>query len=358
MKKPTYRAPILILILVLLITAGAQYISVSRYLLETSTPDRDQWTESTSLWNCSGEKILSRDTNCTVGNYSIMCFVSNNTCIRMNITNIEVNCSGDEGYKKLFFWIRWERQNGTAPSSNSTLRLFSTSKTDYFECNLNKLGLISNSSDTWTKSNVTVGVDDDCWKPVGDAAWENITGLEFRLTWTVPGNLTLKIDDLYFGGKYVSPIVSGIFGYWLTESLIGQTLNFFLMWGVLAGMLLLTIKLYGGKASSWKVLLLLVGYTFSIRLVHVPISALLILTLPPLRLPVEVERWGTIYQEEWYPTLAYQLNTPLSLAVHVWTIALCAIILHSLYEFSWKKVVLISVLGYFLGLPLRALVPI
>ncbi|MDH5267870.1 MAG: hypothetical protein OEW62_09365, partial [Candidatus Bathyarchaeota archaeon] len=201
-KKPDVKGPMLILLITVLVTAGAQYISASKTSFENPTPETDTWTESTSLWTSNG--VLSDDTDRIVGNYSVKSFSSSDTCIWMKLTEIgPFDCSGDSGYRGFSFRIKWIHQNEMPPNSNATLQLFSYEENRYFQCNLGNN--ITSSSNEWANSTVSVGIEQG-WVPVNSPDWKNITGLEFRLAWlpSDAANLTMKIDDVYFG-EYVSP---------------------------------------------------------------------------------------------------------------------------------------------------------
>ena len=122
-KKPDVRAPLLILALILIVTAGLHYVLASKVPIEIATPENDEWTESLNLWTSNGQRSNSSDS--LVGNYSVMSSVANNACIWMRLTDIgPINCSGDENYKRLSFRIKWAHQNRTFPDSEATLKLF------------------------------------------------------------------------------------------------------------------------------------------------------------------------------------------------------------------------------------------
>jgi len=170
-------------------------------------------------------------------------------------------------------------------------------------------------------------------------------------------DLTLKIDDLYFG-KHVLFLAMDRFTSWFAGSLVTTTFSFFLGWSLYAVLLLLIIKLSGSEAGPWSMLFIVIGYTFSIRIVHVLVDAFLVSTLPQLVFPLKA--WNPIageeelasklvddiYQTSWYPTLAYNLTLPLVFAFYAWGIALSVIAVHFLREFTWKKAASISITAY------------
>lgn len=366
-KKPDVKGPILILLITVLVTAGAQYISASKTFFENPTPEADSWTESTSLWTSNG--VLLNDTDRIVGNCSVKSFSSNDTCIWMKLTEIgPFDCSGDSGYRGLSFRIKWIHQNEKPPSSNATLQLFSYEENRYFRCDLSNN--ITSSSNEWANLTANVGPGQG-WVSVNSPDWKNITGLEFRLAWlpSDAANLTMKIDDLYFG-EYVSPLASGFFTGWLVSSLMGSATDFIVRWILYAGLLLLTIKIFGGETGSWSALFNVVGYVFAVTMVYIAIDALLINMLPSLSFPLRawspvageeeigLALWNQIIQDNWGTIWAYNLRYYLPFTVHVWTAALGTIALHFAREFTWKKAVAISVMAYIMLILLKALIPI
>ncbi|UCE28615.1 MAG: hypothetical protein JSV85_04880 [Candidatus Bathyarchaeota archaeon] len=365
-KNPDVKGPILILLITVVATAGEQYISASKTFFENPTPDLDSWTESTLLW--SPNNTLSCDTDRIVGNCSVKSLVSNDTSIWMKKkipTDLwPLVCSGDSGYTSFSFRIKWIHSVATLPS-DATLRLFSGDESNYFEFDLKDR--ISDSSDKWSSVNVSIGPQSQGW--TNQANWENITALEYRLSWSNAANITIKIDDLYFG-KYVSSYITDVFTGWLVGSLMGSTTDFLIRWILFAGLLLLIIKIFGGETGPWSALFNVVGYVFAVMMVYIVIDTLLISMLPPLSFPFRA--WSPVAGEEeigimllsqiidssWGTTLAYNIRYYLPFAVHVWIVALGTTAVHFAREFSWEKAAAISAMSYIMLILLKAVIPI
>ena len=367
-KKPDVKGPMLILLITVLATAGAQYISASKTFFEYPMPETDSWTESTSFWNSNGNLSIVAD--CVVRNYSVMSSVSNNdTCIWMKRTNIgPLNCTGAAGYRGISFRIKWVHPNGTPPSSDATLWLFSSNESRYFELDI--LHHISNSSNKWYNITdpVEIGPESQGWDLFDFPDWESVTALEFRLCWPVSdaANLTMKIDELYFG-NYTSYSAKGFFNEVFVHILVRTPSDFIVRWGIFTGLLLLVIKMFGGETGRWSGLFNVIGYVFSVGIISIFVEAFLINLLPPLYFPLKawvhmllpgsthavsgetgiaVALIEHIYQENWYSTLAYGLRDFVALVFHVWTVALGTIAIHFLREFTWKKSVAIVAMAY------------
>jgi len=364
-EKPNFKGVLLILILVMSFTAVEQYVIASKLLLLDQTPDDDDWTESVDFWASNG--LLSNDTDYEVGNYSVKSFVSNGTSIWMNISNIgPLDCSEDKGYKELFFWIQWTNENG-ASISNATLRLFSINKS-YFEQSL--INSISDSSAEWSNATLKIGPNQG-WIPTNSSDWENITGLEFRLVWATPANLTLKIDDLHFR-RYSSPLERGMFIGSLIPILMSVALDFSMNLILWAGLLLLIAKVFREEVGPWAVFFIIIGHVFIVTMVYTMASAALISMLPPLNLPTktwppgteaEVKAVSVVFEKRWYPNWPYRLYAALyfipgipiyfPLLREVWTLFLCAVAIRLLRGITWGRATSISVVAFILRSVLR-----
>ena len=348
-KKPDVKGPLLILVLILIITAGLQYTTSSKILEETPMTNRDEWTETTAWipqWTSNGETKMDRDKDelVYVGNYSIASSITNSTGIWMRLTGIgPFNCSQEASYKRLSFWIKWKSSNALEPSS-ATLTLFSEDGNDHFKMDFGDR--LSNSSDEWSIIKVDLGPESEGWESLG-SNWENITGLEVALAWSIPANLTMKIDDLYFA-KFVS-LTKYFFSGWFS-SLMTSALSFFAYWGVYGAISLLVVKMSSEGVGSWRAFFVVVGYLFSVRIVYLLVTVGLIQMLPEVRLENLAQVWPS--------TLPYQTILYFSFATDVWMAVLCAIAVRFFYSFTWKKAVWIAALASLLNFTLRPLIPI
>jgi len=368
-EKPDFKVVLLILVLFMSFTVVEQYVIASKLLLLDQKPDNDDWTESIAFWNSNG--LLSIDNaDYRVGNYSVKSFVSNGTSIQMNITNTgTLDCSEDEGYKELFFWIKWIHENGTFPSSNSTLRLFSVNES-YFERSLTNF--ISNSSDEWNNATLKIGPDQG-WNSTNSPDWKSVTGLEFRLAWPAPANLTLKIDDLHFR-RHSSLLERGIFGGSIISILMSVAIEFSMNWILWAGLLLLVAKVFREEGGPWTRFFVIIGHIFIVTVVYTIVSAALISMLSPLNLPTkkwpptteaEAKAVNVVFEEKWYPNWPYRLYTALNfisfsgvtiyfpLLREVWTLFLCAVAIRLLRGITWGRATSIAAVAFILRSVLR-----
>ena len=354
-EKPDFKGVLLILVLVIFSMVVVQYVAASKFFLETRTPDDDDWTESlTNQHNWASNDSPSLDETDykmgnAVGNHSVKSLVFNDTSVWMKITDIgSFDCSADRDYEELFFWIKWAHPNGTFPSSGATLRLFPGSESSYFELDLTDL--IATSSGEWNNATVPLGPESQGWSST-DSDWKNITGLEFRLVWPAPANLTMKIDGLYFR-KYVSPLETGAFSGAIIPILIQVALPFFLNWILWAGILLIIAKVFREEVGPWTAFFVIIGHAFMATVVYTIAGAVPLSTLPALNLPLADDINVLIY-EVWYPYLAYQVWLYLPLVGEVWIAVLCAIAIRLLRGITWGKAVSISIVAFILRFILR-----
>jgi len=355
-EKPNFKGVILILVLVILSTVVVQYVATSKFFLETRTPDDDDWTESLTnqhSWTSNDSPLLDETDykmGNKVGNHSVKSLVFNGTNIWMKITNISpLNCSGDKGYKELFFWIKWTHENGSFPSSGATLRLFSGNENNYFESDLTNF--ISTSSDEWSNATLKVGPDQG-WNLTNSPDWQSVTGLEFRLVWPDQANLTMKIDGLYFR-KYVSPLETGAFSGAIISIVIQAAVLFSMNWILWTAILLMIAKVFHEEVGPWAVFFIIIGHVFIATVVYTIASAALLSTLPALNLPLEADDINVLINEMWSPYWAYQVWFYLPLVGEVWIAMLCATAVRLLRGISWGRAASISVIAFILRFILR-----
>jgi len=375
-EKPDFKGILLILVLFMSFTVVEQYVVASKLRLRTASPDEDDWTESLSnqhIWISNDSPSLDETDykmGNAVGNHSVKSLVFNDTSVWMKLTDIgSIDCSIDEGYKELFFWIKWTHENGSFPSS-ATLRLFSDSETSYFERSLTDNMA---SSGEWSNATFNVGMENQDWNSIDSPDWQNITGLEFRLVWRAPATLTMKIDDLHFR-RYSSALEKGIFSGSVIPIVVSVAMAFSMNWILWAGILLLVAKVLREEAGPWTKFFIIIGHVFIVTVVYTIASAALISMLPPLNLPTktwpptteaEINAVNALFEERWAPNWPYRLYTALysisfsgvtiyfPLLREIWTMALCIIAIRLLRGITWRKATNISIVAFIIRSALR-----
>jgi len=369
-EKPDFKGILLILVLFMSFTVVEQYVVASKLRLRTASPDEDDWTESLSnqhIWISNDSPSLDETDykmGNAVGNHSVKSLVFNDTSVWMKLTDIgSIDCSIDEGYKELFFWIKWTHENGSFPSS-ATLRLFSDSETSYFERSLTDNVA---SSGEWSNATFNVGMENQDWNSIDSPDWQSVTGLEFRLVWPATANLTMKIDDLRFQ-KYASSLETGAFGGSIIGILMSAAVAFSMNWILWAGILLMIAKVFREEGGPWTRFFFIIGHVFIVSVVYTIVSTAIFSILPALNIPSKVwppptegkiNATNALIEERWYPTWAYQLYTLLhpvfilfNLPVYfpllreIWTVALIIVAMRLLRGITWGRATSISIVAF------------
>ncbi|MCW4052059.1 MAG: YIP1 family protein [Candidatus Bathyarchaeota archaeon] len=354
-KKPDIKGPILILLITLPITMGVQYVSGANFFLERPFPEKDLWTEEPSapqsfLW-APESGIVFNSTDHVEGNFSVSTAVLNSAIIQMQLTGIgNLNISKEE-YSHLSFRLKWIHPANEKPNS-ATLQLFSLNNTDdRFELDIEPL--IANSTDIW--GNVTslksLDLTNTNYVREGSPTWENITGIGFQLAWEDQADITLRIDELFFG-RYEDLTSSNSLGV-LLPSIMRSGINFLVEWIILSAIAFLALKSFANWTGQWKNLWLVVGYVYASSIVYLMALLSVSFFLPPIFLPYTATyaEYVNLQQSAWGLPVSI-----LGLANYVWTTVLCTIALKKVNGLGWTKaffmgfgaVVMALLLGSFL----------
>jgi hypothetical protein len=351
-QNPKYIGPILIMVLFTVANMGFMYTLISKTYAEQTlpTPEQlDRWTENFTLWTAPNATVKDNFVDYINGTYygnrSIEFSIVNNIQISMQLNDIgSINCSGPDGYKNLY--VRIKRISPEDTPKNVTIYLFSATSSGSFHYNLTDR--FSNSTlNVW--NNLTIQLESG-WNSIGNANWENITGLKLEFGWPNNSNITLLVDGLFFGGIFKSP-VENVVNYMINFSIV-SVMQFVIKWVFLGGILYIMTKAFKAK-TVWRPLLILAGFALITMFVQAVIDAATFSTLPTLYYRLDLlggvkgeseNAYNEILNNTW---LVSQINGYIQIAVHFWTIALCAIVTRLLAEFSWSKSVLIATVAYF-----------
>jgi hypothetical protein len=265
--------------------------------------------------------------------------------------NQSIPCSGADGYKNMSFRIK-TIYPGTTTFENATMYLFS-SQTDYFKYNLTNYSFPSNST-VWNNLTIPIGPTDGWVMSSVNANWSNIISLRYDFSWSKNANLTLRLDGLFFRGVFKSAIEEFGVSSFLPDYPLMGFMQFAITWVLLGGLMFLISKGLGGK-SLWKTMLILVGFALIALFVQMMINVILGANLPNLRYPLEYlggvkgEGQSALNKIAADTALASQISSFVNIAVIFWIIALCALAIRQLTEFSWSKTLLVAVVAYFIS---------
>lgn len=355
-KKPDIKGPILILLITLPITMGVQYVSGTKFFLERPLPDKDLWTEEPSippsfLW-ASESGIAYNATDHVAGNYSVSTTALNSTMIQLQLTAIGSLNISEDGYSHLSFRLKWIHPTNEKPDS-AILQLLSLNNTDdRFELDME--ALIANSTDVWGNITSLTSLDliaNASYVRVGSPTWENITGLGFQLAWNDEADITLRIDEVFFG-RY-EDLTSSTSLLVLLSSMMRSGINFLLEWIILSAIAFLAVKSFASWTGRWKNLWLVLGYVYSSSIVYLLALMSASFFLPAIFLPYTAtySEYITLQQGAWGPPVNI-----LGVVNYVWTTILCTIALKKINGLGWSKaffmgfgaVVMTLLLGSFL----------
>ncbi len=355
-KKPDIKGPVLILLITLPITVGVQYVSGSKFFLERPLPEKDLWTEEPSsppsfLWASESEIVFSA-TDHVAGNFSVSTAALNSTVIQLQLTAIgSLNISKD-GHTHLSFRLKWIHPTNEKPDS-AILQLFSLNNTDdRFELDI--APLIANSTDVWGNITSLSSLDliaETSYARKGSPTWENITGLGFELAWNDRADITLRIDEVFFG-RY-EDLTSSTNQLVLLSSMMRSGINFLLEWIILSAIAFLALKSFASWTGRLKDLWLVVGYVYASSIVYLLALMSVSFFLPAIFLPYTAtySEYITLQQSAWGLPV-----TILGVINYVWTTILCTIALKKINGLGWSKaffmgfgaVVMTLLLGSFL----------
>jgi hypothetical protein len=356
-QNPKYTGPILIMILFVFANTGFGYVFLSKSYIDQTMPPLsglDEWTENCTLWlssvgvpKCSGDHVSS----VCYGNRSMDFTVVNDSqmWMRLNIPD-SVSCSGLDGFRALS--VRVKRIITGEVEPNVTISLFSASS-DYFFLDLteNFTGLDDNY---WNNLTIPLGSESERWKSVGaNVSWDNVNGLELFFAWPSVSNMTVLVDGLFFHGVF-KPAIEVLSGY-LFDYPVTAFMQFMVRWVILGGLLFIFSKAFGVNAT-WKVLLMVAGFTFITVFIQAVIRTGAFAVSPDIYYPLEALIGGEEGEAALVRSLEpnqflFQFVYYVEIAVGIWTSALCVVAVYLLSEFSWTKSLLVAALScivYFL----------
>jgi len=365
-EKPKYIGPIIIMILFALTNVGFIYTVISKTYAEQTLPTAEQfdiWTENATFWTGTSGVNISENSldfiNGTYGTYygnkSIEFSILNSKQLstQLNFTD-PINCSVTDGYRDLYLRIKWT--NPAEKPENVTIHLFSVVPSKYFYYNLTEK--FSNATrNVW--NNLTIPLATQEWQnSSADVDW-SIRGLGLEFTWLNNSNITLLADGLFFGGIFKSPVDNAT-SYMLNYSIL-SFMQFIIRWVFLGGLLFILTKAFKAK-TVWRPVLIVVGFALITMFFEALVNIAAFSTVPTLyyRLAyfsgVNGETVGAFDDISAKTMLFSQISGYMHIAALLWTIALCAIAMKLLAEFSWSKSFLVATVAYFAATIVQSLI--
>lgn len=353
MQNPKITGPLLVMVLFVAAGTGAAYILLSKTYVESLMPDgtrldtRDLWTENASFW--SGESGVSIKENsldyiagAIYGNKSIEFSAENSAKIVAQLDGIgPVDCSHPDGYNRLYFRVKWVSPE--AKPISAFVYLYSGS--NYFMHDLS-MEFADATANVW--NNITLTLADDGWISGGGAKWAEITGLKLELKWAEPSRTIVLIDGVFFGGVFKPP--AEVNTYVVNYAML-YFMQFVFRWVLLSGIIYIMTRAF--KANTvFRIILILVGFALITMFIQAIINAATFSAVSTLKYPFEYIGGVKGESEAAYlgisgVWLIDQVYRYTQMAIIVWTVALCALIVRQTAGFSWSMCFLIGVVAYF-----------
>ena len=270
-QKPGYLGPLILVIIFVLAQVGSFYVSGLRLNIEQTMPvgdEADMWTETSTLWQANPGVVISDNEVDFIngsqaiygfpdyyGNSSVEFVVSDSSTLQMALNDFgsQVNCSAG-GFTDVFFRVKIVTPD--AQPENVTLTLYSLNDTSFY---YDLTSVFSNNvANVW--NNITVPVGSGNWLSSGNPNWENITGLQLDFAWSTNSSIDLRLDGLFFRGKFETQIdrAGGVLPY-IANSAMNGFAPFLFEWLLLTGVMYLLIKGLKGNVV-WRPLFVAVGY--------------------------------------------------------------------------------------------------
>jgi hypothetical protein len=298
-QNPRYLGVLVLLVIFVAVQVGSSYVIASKSYLEQTIPAGDEgdvWTENAALWQANSGVTISNNTvdyiNSTAlylggpsyfGSTSVEFTASNTSVVRMELISVNADAQvNSEIFKNVSFRLKIVSP-GSRPSNVSLF--LSSLNASGFHYDLTEV-FSTSTTNVW--NNITVQVGSGAWSSSGiDATWENITGLKMEFVWATSSNIDMRLDGLFFGGNYDTPIDLYGTGTYLAQAAISGIAPFIFEWIVLTGVLFIIIKVLKGNAT-WKSIMVAVGFALVVLVIQSVVLLAVYTSLPNLFYPLEL----------------------------------------------------------------------
>lgn len=150
-------------------------------------------------------------------------------------------------------------------------------------------------------------------------------------------------------------LVTDFFSGWYVGVFTSTALNIFLYWAIFAIGLTLISRMFGGKDTSWRAMLVVFGYVSSIFIVLYGVRAVMYLALPPIDFYFlstwppnsdQISQTSQLFQDTWGPLYAYQLTSVFTYAALGWLVLLAAIAVRALRGVGWGRAIAVAAISF------------
>ena len=116
--------------------------------------------------------------------------------------------------------------------------------------------------------------------------WSNITSLELDFNYATSSNITVQVGALFFHGQYLTPVQYNSTGVAL-QFLQLFSLQFFITWFILTGLIYLFCRLLKGSVT-WKPLFVALGFALFIMVIRSLVNLAATFTMPNVYYPFDL----------------------------------------------------------------------
>lgn len=302
--NPKYLGALIVLILIIGLQVGFEYVQFSKTYPEQTTPligQLDAYTNASSgNWRGSSGVALTNNYddyfNYTVyyAGYGYIPYIFGNSSLQINSENTDnisaaignafnVDCS-PLGFQNLSMFIKLV-QPQLAPQ-NATLTLYSLGDRDFYQYDLTPSLSGGSTIGQWNNLTIPLGTNATGWTSNGNPTWSNVTALKLDFTYPSASNVTINVGALFFRGHYVSFTEFDSSGV-LASLLERFSLQFLLSWFLISVIIFLMLRLLK-SVIVWKPVFIAIGISLFVMAIRAVINLIATLTLPAVYYPFDL----------------------------------------------------------------------
>ncbi len=160
---------------------------------------------------------------------------------------------------------------------------------------------------------------------------------------------------LYINDQPTSLLATDFFSGWYVGVFTSTALNIFLYWAIFAIGLTLISRMFGGKDTSWRAMLVVFGYVSSVFIVLYAVRAAMYLALPPIDFNFlsmwppnsdQINQTLQLVEDTWGPLYAYQLTNVFTFAALAWLVLLATIAVRALRGVGWGRAIAVAAISF------------
>jgi hypothetical protein len=359
-ENPKYLGVVIILVLFIAVQTGYYTSYYSKINYEQTSPsaaELNTWTTTNATaWVNTQGTTVNQDSvdfiNQTYsGNSSLQFSLDNSNSLSMTLNDFgsSVN-AGPDGFNNLSMSIKLAAPNVTP--QNAMLTLYSSGGTSsFFQYDLTSQ--LSSNVDQWNNLTIPVGTSD--WQSTGSANWSDITGIKLDLTYPSDANITVKLQNLFFRGQYLTVIEGSGTTLFAASAIQSTLIQFLFQWIILTAVIYLILKLLKAPAFVWKPLFVATGFVLIVMVITALIGLIATFALPTVYYPYEFPPYASLVYPDFYVAQASMqsqatynaivastsvftsISTAITVVLYLWQVILATMLVKAMSGFGWIK---------------------